>query len=69
MYTKKDKYYEVWLLTGPDTTKDELHYLKSINNTETENAMTNELMNTMWKSAFRMYLTDKDHEYFLGVVE
>ena len=68
-YTKSDKLYEVWLLTGPETTDNELNSLKSINDTKADFKMTEKLMDTMWKSAFRMYVSDGDHEIFLGIVE
>lgn len=66
--------YEVYLLTGPETTKDELSTLKKINQTEISSkpkcCMNEEVFEIMKKSSYRMIVLDNDqHNQFWSVIE
>jgi len=70
--------YEIHMLSGPETTKDEFEFLSKINNTnqddkkimEAKCCMNDTVFDIMKKGAFRLvYIDDDRHKLFWALIE
>ena len=74
-FFKQDKKYEIYFLSGPDTTKDEHDYLDSLNTKwSVENpgcCMNENLAEIIERGASKIIITDYEtaHQKILGVIE